>query len=230
MKQDDVFASGEGDQWFQRNRSALHELKVLKNEPVLRLIELINLKPKKAIEIGASSGFRLQTLQQIYSCEVTAVEPSEAAIEHGRTEYPQVHFIKGVASSVPIEHDAQFDLVIVNAVLHWIDRSTLLRSCAEIDRLLAENGFLVIGDFHPPFPERVNYHHRTDVALYTYKQNYAEIFLATKLYAQFASLVFDHEDWTCHPGTTPRDRYQVCVLKKIGQEAYVAGEFHSPKA
>jgi SAM-dependent methyltransferase len=229
MKQDDVFAGGEGDQWFRRNRPALSPVEVLKTDPVLRVIELANLKPEKAVEIGASNGFRLHILRQLYHCEVTAVEPSEAAIAHGRTEFPEVHFVKGIASSVPIEDDAGFDLVIVNGVLVWIDRSTLLRSCAEIDRLLAQDGVLIIGDFHPPCPERVNYHHRTDVALYTYKQNYAEIFLASKLYAQFASVVFDHKDWTCHPEIVPRDRYQVCVLKKTGQEAYVAREFHPPK-
>jgi SAM-dependent methyltransferase len=230
MKQDEIFSGGEADQWFRRNLPLLGSAQALKTDPVLRVIQLANLKPQKAVEIGASNGFRLHILQQRYRCEVTAVEPSEAAIAHGRMEYPGVQFLKGIASSVPIGNDTQFDLVIVNGVLVWIDRSTLLRSCAEIDRLVAENGFLVIGDFHPPHPERVNYHHRTDVALYTYKQNYAEIFLATKLYTQFASLIFDHEDWTCHPETMPRDRYQVCILKKIGQEAYVAREFHSAKA
>ena len=230
MKQDDVFTGGEGDQWFQRNRAALDSAEALKSDPVLRAIELAGLKPEKAVEIGASNGFRLHVLQQLYHCEVTAVEPSEAAIAHGRIEYPKVHFVRGIASSVPIEHDAGFDLEIVNAVLGWIDRSTLLSSCAEIDRLLAENGFLVIGDFHPPAPERVNYHHRTDVALYTYKQDYADIFLATNLYTRFASIVFDHKNWTCHPETMPRDRFQVSVLKKTGQEGYVTREFEPSKA
>jgi SAM-dependent methyltransferase len=229
MKQDDVFTEGEGDQWFRRNRPDLNPVEALKTDPVLRVIELANLKPEKVVEIGASNGFRLHVLQQRYHCEVTAVEPSEAAIAHGRAEYPEMHFLKGVASSVPIEHDAGFDLVIVNGVFVWIDRSTLLRSCAEIDRLLAEDGVLVIGDFHPSYPERVNYHHRTDVALYSYKQNYAEIFLATKLYTQFASVLFDNKDWKCHPETTSRDRYQVCVLRKTAQEAYVTREFHPPK-
>jgi SAM-dependent methyltransferase len=230
MKQDDVFAAGEGDQWFQRNRSVLGSIEPMKTDPVLRIIGLAGLMPERAVEIGASNGFRLHLLQQLYHCQVIAVEPSEDAIAHGRKEFPEVQFVKGIASALPIEDDAGFDLVIVQGVLSWIDRSTLLRSCAEIDRLLAENGFLIIGDFLPPCPERVNYHHRTDVALYTYKQNYAEIFRATGLYTQFASLVFDHEDWTCRPDTAPRDRYQVCVLKKTGQEAYVSREFLPPKA
>ena len=230
MKQDEIFAAGEGDQWFERNRLRLAPVEPLKTDPVLRVIALAGLRPQKAVEIGASNGSRLHILWQLYHCEVTAIEPSEAAIAHGRASYPEVDFVQGIASSLPLEYDGKFDLVIVNGVFCWIDRSTLLRSCAEIDRLLAENGFLVVGDFLPPSPERVNYHHRTDVNLFTYKQNYANIFLATSLYAQFASLVFNHEQWTCDPQTAAKDRYQVCVLKKTGQEAYVTREFHPARA
>src|SRR5262245_58781865 len=133
MKQDEVFASGEGDQWFQRNRSVLGTIEPMKMDPVLRMISLAGLRPERAVEIGASNGYRLHILRQLYHCQVTAVEPSEDAIAHGRTKFPEVEFVKGVASSLPIEDDAGFDLVIVHGVLSWIDRSTLLRSCAEID-------------------------------------------------------------------------------------------------
>jgi ubiquinone/menaquinone biosynthesis C-methylase UbiE len=153
------------------------------------------------------------------------VDPSEAAITQGRAAYPNVQFLQGVASALPIEQDSGFDLVVVSSVFHWIDRSTLLRSCAEADRMLAEGGFLVIGDFYPALPERVNYHHRTDVELYTYKQNYAEIFIATRLYTQFASLAFARQGWVCRPDVQPSDRYQVCALKKTGKEGYVPKEF-----
>ena len=230
MKQDAVFAGGEGNQWLERNRMALARKDTPADDPVLRVIQLANLQPHRVIEIGASNGFRLNLLQQLHPCAATAVDPSETAIAEGRAKYPGVNFLQGVASAVPVAEDGGFDLVIVNAVLHWIDRSTLMRSCAELDRLLAPQGFLVIGDFHPASPERVNYHHRTDVQLFTYKQNYPEIFLATRLYVQFAGLVFDHDGFRCHPDVAPRDRYQVVVLKKTGDEAYVTHEFkpHQP--
>jgi len=226
MKQDSVFASGEGDQWFQRNQTALRRPDAVQTDPVVRVIQMANLQPRRAIEVGASNGFRLHHLQQLFSCEVTAVDPSSEAIAQGRAEYPGVEFIQGVASQVPIAQDGGFDLVIVNAVLHWIDRSTLMRSCAELDRLLSPQGFLVIGDFHPASPERVNYHHRPEGEIYTYKQDYTRIFLATQLYTQCTSVVFDHANWTCHPDVASRDRYQIAVLKKTGEEAYVARAFH----
>lgn len=229
MKQDTVFAGGEGNQWFERNRQALAQKDAPEQDPVIRLIQLANLKPRRVVEIGASTGFRLNLLQKIHPCEATAVDPSDAAIADGRAKYPGVNFLHGVASSVPIADDGGFDLVIVNAVLHWIDRSTLMRSCAELDRLLAPQGFLVIGDFHPASPERVKYHHRSDVELYTYKQNYADIFLATRLYTQFASVVFDHEGWACNPDVVPGDRYQVVVLKKTVDESYITRAFPGQK-
>lgn len=224
-KQDAVFSSGEGDQWFQRNQVALNRANAGETDPVLRVIGWTGLKPVKVIEIGASNGFRLNLLRQRYGCDVTAVEPSARAIEQGRSAFPEVRFFQGVASAIPVAEDGAFDLVIVNAVLHWVDRSTLLRSCAELDRLVADGGFLVIGDFFPPSPERVQYHHRSDVELYTYKQNYPEIFLATRLYTQFASVVVDHEGWVNHPDIAPRDRFQISVLKKTGTEGHLTREF-----
>ncbi len=229
MTQDAVFAGGEGDQWFERNRQALARKDTPEHDPVLRVLQLANLQPRRVIEIGASNGFRLNLLQQLRPCDVTAVDVSEAAIVEGRARYPGVTFLQGAASAVPIAEDGGFDLVMVNAVLHWIDRSTLMRSCAELDRLLAPHGFLIIGDFHPAAPERVNYHHRSDVELYTYKQNYAEIFLASRLYTQFASVVYDHDTWACNPDVAPRDRYQVVVLKKTGDEAYITRAFPAEK-
>jgi len=225
MKQDTIFSGGEGDKWFQRNQGALARTDLEKTDPVLRVLQIANLAPRRVVEIGASTGYRLHLLQKLHACEATAVEPSEAAIAEGRTMYPSINFISGVAAAVPVADDGGFDLVIVNAVLHWVDRTMLLRSCAELDRLLAPQGFLVVGDFLPASPERVTYHHRTDVQLYTYKQPYAEIFIATRLYTQFASLVFDHSGFACRPDLPPQDRYQVALLKKTGEEVYITREF-----
>ena len=38
----------------------------------------------------------------------------------------------------------------------------MLRSVAEIDRVLPDGGFLLIGDFYPSLPQRVRYHHLPD--------------------------------------------------------------------
>jgi len=227
MNQDAIFSEGEGDRWFQRNARALSREEIEKTDPILRALQTVNVRPRRVIEIGASNGYRLHLLHQLYGCEGTAVEPSEAAIAEGRAKFPHLRFERGVAAAVPIREDEAFDLVIVNFVLHWVDRATLLRSCAELDRLLVPGGFLIIGDFHPPRPQKVRYHHRTDLELFTYKQNYAEIFLATRLYTQFSAVLTDTHH-VSGPDVPPQDRVQVAVLKKTGEEGYETREFLPP--
>ncbi len=52
----------------------------------------------------------------------------------------------------------------------------LTRAIAEIDRVVKWNGYLVLDDFLPDFPTKRHYHHRTGEPIFTYKQDYAEIF------------------------------------------------------
>jgi hypothetical protein len=77
--------------------------------------------------------------------------------------------------------------------LHWVDRSTLARSVAEIDRITRDGGFLLFGDFLPDHAQRRRYLHYTATEMYTYKQDYAWIFEALGTYRQVARITFDHD-------------------------------------
>lgn len=187
-RQGAIFAASEGDRWFARNRAALARFDPAADLP-LRLLELYGVHPRRALEIGAANGYRLAALVERYGAHVVAVEPSFAAIRDGTAHFPAVTFVRGDAAAIPLGEP--FDLVIAHFVLHWLDRSSLLRAVAEIDRLLVDGGFLVIGDFLPANLLRVLYHHRAEDDLYTYKQNYAAIFLASGLYHPVGLLTAD---------------------------------------
>lgn len=223
MTQDQVFSTGEGDRWFLRNRSALADADRLVDDPVIRLLEITALMPERVLEIGASNGYRLHALHARMNCEVTAVEPSQEAIDDGRRKYPAVTFFSGLASDIPIDENARFDLVIVNFVLHWVDRSTLLRSVAEIDRMVADGGYLLIGDFYPVRPERVAYHHLPGTDVATYKQSYADIFIASVLYEEVAALTFDHTNHQIRPDADGDNRIRVSLLRKSLHGKYATG-------
>src|SRR5262249_32600907 len=120
----------------------------------------------------------------------------------------------GMASELPLDAQARFDLVIVNFVFHWVDRSTLLRSVAEIDRVLPDGGFLLIGDFYPLLPQRVRYHHLPEQDVWTSKQNYGDIFLSSNLYEMIAFYSFDHATHGLRRDIAPEDRAQVALLRK----------------
>jgi SAM-dependent methyltransferase len=220
MNQDEVFLHGEGDRWLARNKNAICDPERLAKDHVIETMITMNLAPQNVLEIGASNGWRLHEIARRFGCRVTAVEPSRQAIQDGQAQFPAVQFLRGTASELPVDEPARFDLVIVNFVLHWVDRSTLLRSVAEIDRVVADGGFLVIGDFYPSLPQRVRYHHLPDQDVWTYKQNYGDIFLASNLYETIASHSFDHSTHALRPDVRPENRAQVTLLRKCMRGRY----------
>jgi len=217
--QDMVFATGEGDKWFGRNRAKLDSFDPASDLP-LKLVELFSLRPRATMEVGAANGFRLWAIHERYGSRVVAVERSESAIADGRSRFPKIQFVNALANAIPLS--VSFDLVILNAVFHWIGRANLLRSIAEIDRLLIDGGFLIIGDFAPSRATRVPYHHRLQQDVYTYKQNYADLFLASALYQSVAFLLSDHANkGALVADTSDHDRWGVWLLRKTLEGNYV---------
>jgi len=221
--QEKIFAAFEGDKWFERNRDALEQFDPEADFP-LKLMELYRLRPHSVLEVGAANGVRLAAISERCGARVVAVELSVKAILDGKTRFPCVEFVQGVAYAIPLQE--LFDLIIVNFVFHWIDRSTLLRSAAEIDRLLVDCDFLIIGDFHPSNLIKVRYHHLAEQEVYTYKQNYAATFLASGLYHPVCLITGDHSSKALMGEVTEEERIGVWLLRKMLKEHYVEGSFH----
>lgn len=225
MAQDELFIESEGNNWFQRNKLAILKTDRLATDHVLKIIELSGIIPRDVLEIGASNGFRLNGLREKYGCKATAIEPSTMALEDGRNRYPGIDFLQGTACHIPIQEDLRFDLVIANFVFHWVDRSTLLRSVGEIDRIITDGGYLVIGDFYPSFPVRTPYHHLPDADVWTYKQHYANVFLASNIYSLVTFLTFECGTRKIHHNVDPAKRGQVVILRKDLQQQYETVQF-----
>lgn len=211
QRQDDIFRASEGDAWFQRNRSAL-AVRDMENDFPLRLLALYNIKPQKALEIGAANGYRLSALREKFGADVTGVEASAEAVADGAQRFPGVRMLHGVATDVPLRET--FDLIVVNFVLHWIDRANLLHVMNEIDRLLDDGGYLLIGDFLPDMPKRVPYHHLPGQEVYTYKQDYPAAFAATNMYRIVARMTGDSHSGKFTGEVSDRDRTVVALLRK----------------
>lgn len=216
--QDQIFAAFEGDKWFERNKNALERFDPEADFP-LKLMQLYRLRPRSVLEIGASNGFRLAAISDRYGSRVVAVEPSVKAILDGKARFPCVEFVRGGAQAIPLQEF--FDLIIVNFVFHWIDRANLLRSVAEIDRLLLDGGFLIIGDFYPLNLIKVQYHHLAEQEVYTYKQNYAAVFVASGLYHPAGLITGDHSARTLTGAAAEDERTGVWILRKVLKGQYV---------
>lgn len=222
--QDQIFADFEGDKWFERNRDALEAFDPEADLPI-KLMALYHLRPRSVLEIGAANGFRLAAISERYGARVVAVELSVKAILDGKTMFPCVEFVQGGTQAIPLQE--LFDLIIVNFVFHWIDRANLLRSVAEIDRLLVDGGFLIIGDFFPSNMIKVRYHHLPKQEVYTYKQNYAATFQASGLYHPVCLITGDHSSKTLTGKVAEDERIGVWLLRKVLTEHYIEGSSHA---
>jgi len=220
MSQETHFTKGEADAWFERNMSAMQKRTDVEKDPVLRVMNQYQLRPVRALEIGASNGYRMHVMREAFGTEAHAIEPSAKAVADGKQKYPEVHFETGVASPLPYA-TGEFDCVVVCGVFCWIDRSQLLQAVSEADRVLKNGGHLLIGDFMPPRPERVRYHHREDAEIYTYKQDYSAMFRAAGIYELLASEVFDHAGFVPKPEIAQHDRFAVTLLRKDWTEGYL---------
>ena len=212
MSQDNVFLNSEGDNWFKRNMNGLEGAQ--DHDFVINLIQLYNITPKNVLEIGASNGWRLNEINRIYDCNCIAVEPSELAIEAGKEKYPDIEFHRAVANELPFDNDRKFDLVIINFVFHWIGREQLFKSVSEIDRVISDSGFLIIGDFMPDSPNKVKYHHIKDEGVWTYKQDYTRLFTSSNIYKLIGSMTGHHETKKYDPLVDDKSRMAVTLLKK----------------
>jgi len=228
VNQEIIFFNHEADAWFNRNAKALG--KNLENDFPLKFIDFLKLTPARILDIGAANGYRLAEISRRFrSDKYVAIEPSQEAIKDGQKRFPFIEFRRGLMHDLPIQDDEIFDLVIVNFVFHWISRDKLLSSVSELDRVIADGGYLILGDFLPDVPTKVKYHHLPDEEVFTYKQDYAQIFLSSGLYTRVAQLTFNHDTHALAPDVNSDSRGICSCLRKNKETLYVIKTFQKSR-
>ena len=180
-RQVQAFLAGEGDAYARRNPSA-----VGLEQGLLERIAMYLRPGSRVLEVGCGSGANLRTLDNLVaglSCH--GCDPSAEAIAHAKSVSP--HHNLDVATSDALPYRSTFDLVLMSFVLHWVDRELLMRTVAEVDRVLCDAdetgtnpGFLAIADFDARAPHRQRYRHRE--GLWTSKMDYAALWGANPSY------------------------------------------------
>lgn len=223
--QDEIFIQSEGNRFFRRNFSFLKDASFRKNDPVIRILEKWRLKFSTVAQFGCCSGSLLAMVKERFGgSRFVGIEPSQEAIEFGMKAYPGIEFYRGTIAKHPLQKTC-FDLVIVQFVLHWVDRSTLFKSICEIDGFVRDGGFLIIGDFDPNCPTKQRYHHLSQQRVWTYKQNYAQVFISTHLYTELDHYRTTHGDDSHSPNSSLRDndRAGYWLLRKHLSKLYREG-------
>jgi Methylase involved in ubiquinone/menaquinone biosynthesis len=209
-RQRDLFLESEGDRYFERNAT-----KDINSSACAFYRNFI--KPgDRVLEIGCSSGKNLEYLQMSAGCEAYGIDPSAKAIETGKRSFEELKLTIGTSDRLDFS-DKFFNVVIFGFCLYLVDRELLARSVAEADRVLKNEGYLIITDFDAKFPLKRPYKHKPGV--FSYKMDYAALFLANPSYSMADKQCFSHVEQQFNPD--PADRVASVALYKNHLHAYV---------
>lgn len=195
--QNSVFKEGEADSWYSRNKVILDGIRSTQKKVPFDVEHISkNLDPFKSeinhiLEIGCSSGNKLESLCQRLDAAGHGIEPSALAVEEGNSRMTGSHIqlVCGTADELPFE-SSSFDLVYFGFCLYLVDRKTLLKSLSEADRVLKAGGFLAITDFDPGLMYKRPYVHQE--GLFSYKQDYSRFYMESGLYYLVSKTSFSH--------------------------------------
>jgi len=208
MEQKNIFKRFEGDQWFQRN-----SMDCLLS-PDMSLIKKYSEEQKgNLLEIGCSGGNKLNQVKG--QMNGYGIDPSKEAIVSGLKNHHDLNLQVGTADNLPFE-DSAFKIVIFGFCLYLVDRSLLLKSISEADRVLQNKGLMIITDFDPDVPTKRKYHHSEGI--FTYKQSYQAILLALPYYSEVEKISYAHQSSNFH--NNPQERIATTVLYKDFDSGY----------
>lgn len=173
MKQAQFFMDSEGDRWFERNKDRLGA-----HDPVGKAIKDLKIRPKNVLEIGCSNGWRLAALRNDHGCNVMGLDPSHAAAEDAKKG--NVSVWTATAAAMPLR-SRQYDVVIYGWCLYLTDPDDWFRIAMEGDRVLADDGYLIIHDFNTGNnPFKRPYEHAE--GLFSYHVQWSKFWLAHPWY------------------------------------------------
>lgn len=222
--QEEVFVKQEANAWFNRNSSLSLEPVSPKHRVIEALSSFVLPEQGVLLDVGGASGkvaegFRL--IHPGWTCRV--VEPSVDAIAAGREAFPDLEFNEGSISQSRGLPWKDADVIIVSGVFCWVDRERLSCAVSNVDLALKNSGLLVISDFDSPFLRANPYKHYP--GLYTYKQDYTEIFRSLGTYHLLARESKNLED---HTNSDSNDTYDTqwvtSVLRKDVSGRYFKGK------
>jgi ubiquinone/menaquinone biosynthesis C-methylase UbiE len=215
QNQSEIFLQGEGDGYFDRNKSALNaEGDLFCEELICETLAPFKPEINRVLEIGCANGVKLEYLCKFFDAAGAGLDPSPKAVSAGNERLSNSHaknltLAVGGANKLPFDK-REFDLVYFAFCLYLVDRDDLFAAIAEADRVLRPGGFLAIVDFDPADRHKRAYHHKAGV--FSYKQQYADLFTHSGHY----HLVSKHS--LSHAGHAfvkdSGERVSLCILYK----------------
>jgi ubiquinone/menaquinone biosynthesis C-methylase UbiE len=190
--QEKIFMESEGDAWFNRNclnisnTEEFHEINWVGEqlEPFIQSIQNV-------LELGCSSGEKLNALCIFFAAKGIGVDPSGKAIEFAKSKFAgtQLEFFQGTADNLAFDSQSQ-DLVVAGFCLYLVDDDKIDESLIKLTQLVKPGGFLVITDFD--FGEVVQVPYIHDSRIRTFKRDYHQLISRFQNFYLVAKRSFSH--------------------------------------
>jgi SAM-dependent methyltransferase len=153
--------AADGDRYHRVNYSGIGTIA----DPAFEQMKIIHqVSPiRSVLEVGCTTGFRLEKARQAFGAAGSGLEVSATAVAEGNVKFPEVDIRQGIApEDLGLWTGKIFDVVVVGHLLYLLPRSALFDFAAKVDSLLSENGHLIVMDF---------IYHRDTVAPYTHQDS-----------------------------------------------------------
>lgn len=119
-------------------------------DPAFEQMEIINaVSPiDSVLEIGCTTGFRLEKARKAFDSHTAGLDASSTAIEEGKILYPGLDIRAGLApKDLDYWSGSTFDTIVVGHLLYLLPRTSLFQLAAKVDSLLSDGGHLIVIDF-----------------------------------------------------------------------------------
>jgi len=187
---------------------------------IIKSLKEIGAKPSSILEVGCGGGHLLSLLRQEFDSVCFGLDPSAKAIQHGRENYPDIDLQPGTAESLA-HPDGSFDLVIFGFCLYVCDPCDHFRIAWQADRVLRDQGFLVVSDFCTPFPYRNDYAHFS--GMFSYKMDWSRMFTWNPAYRLISRR---HIEFVMPRSFSRDDQICIDVLRKDRAGAFPTNPYH----
>jgi ubiquinone/menaquinone biosynthesis C-methylase UbiE len=167
MKQKKIFLTEEGNSYFRRNKLIENKNINFINNLIISLLK----KKSKILEIGCGKGDLLNLLTNNLNYKLFGIDPSKQALQYNKNK--KIFLKRGTADDLKFP-DNYFNLVIFGFCLYLVDKNLLFKAAAEADRVLKNNGYLLIYDFFSKKSLNFKYLHHKKIT--THKMNYSSLF------------------------------------------------------
>lgn len=134
-----AWVHGAGDFWFRRNENDMGKIDLPE-----QAIDAMKKKPEAVLEVGCANGWRLKKIKAKYGSIVHGVDPAEEAIKVAKAD--GLPCVVATADKLPYPSNS-FDMLIYGFCLCFISPEDWMGLAAEADRVLKDNGTILVYDF-----------------------------------------------------------------------------------